>query len=124
MHALQKEVGIRIRQLRERKGISQEALAATCNLHRTYIGLIERGARNLSLGTIEVVAAGLGVAVSELFVGIEPSAPPRRSGEKRGSTASPDLAAHIETIRQILVEAKLTDSRRYESLYKANRRNV
>ena len=118
MHDLQKQVGKRIRETREAKGLSQEALAGICNLHRTYIGLIERGERNLSVETVAVVAAGLEIAPAELFSGIE-QAPMSRSRSKpaqRSNTA--DVAAHIATIRQILTDAKLVDDRRYQTLYK------
>lgn len=59
--------GKRLRELRTAKGLSQEALALASELDRTYIGGIERGERNVSLVNIEKIAAGLGVAVRELF---------------------------------------------------------
>ncbi len=122
MQALQQQIGKRVRQLRENKGLSQEALAAICNLHRTYIGLIERGERNLSVSTVEVVARGLEVPASELFTGIEASRPSVASPTPKKKEAPGDFDTHIATIRQILIEAKLTDVRRYEALYKANQR--
>ena len=51
--------GIRVRQLRKQKGWSQEKLAEEANLHRTYIGAIERGERNLSLLNIAKIAEAL-----------------------------------------------------------------
>jgi transcriptional regulator with XRE-family HTH domain len=122
MQPIQKQVGERVRVLREKKGISQEALASTCNLHRTYIGLIERGERNLSLTTVERIAEGLGVQVSELFAGVEttPKEPPRTAGKENPKTR--DLVADVAAIRQILIEAKLTDAKRYDALYRANLR--
>lgn len=59
--------GQRVRELRRRKGLSQEALALACDLDRTYIGGIERGERNISLINIEKIAAALGVPIQELF---------------------------------------------------------
>jgi len=113
-----------MRELREQRGLSQEALADICGLHRTYIGLIERGERNLSLHTLEAVAQGLGVAVAELFSGIPASTAPRQRKSSTGAPALADIAAHLETIKRILIEAKLTDAQRYEAAYKATRKKT
>src|SRR5258708_29360328 len=118
MPSLQKQVGKRVRELRENKGISQEALAAICNLHRTYVGLIERGERNLSLSTLETIAQGLEVPVSELFAAVKSSAKPVSAVVKAGRLPG-DVEAHIRAIREILIDAKLTDAKRYDALYKA-----
>lgn len=59
--------GRRVRSLRLKASISQEALAERCDLHRTYIGGIERGERNVSLVNIERIATALGVEMSSLF---------------------------------------------------------
>lgn len=56
-----------VRLLRKRHGYSQERLADLCNLHRTYIGSVEREERNVSLSTIEVLANALGVSIPELL---------------------------------------------------------
>src|SRR5213079_3504185 len=53
---------------RSRLGISQEELAGRAGLHRTYVSDIERGARNVSLESIEKLASALEVSVSTLFV--------------------------------------------------------
>jgi transcriptional regulator with XRE-family HTH domain len=52
---------------RIRRGLSQEALADACDLHRTYIGSIERCERNVTLSTLEVLANALKVSVSDLL---------------------------------------------------------
>jgi transcriptional regulator with XRE-family HTH domain len=62
--------GQAIRAIRNRRGISQEALALQCGLDRTYISGIERGTRNPSLTNILKLAAALEVRPSELFAGI------------------------------------------------------
>jgi transcriptional regulator with XRE-family HTH domain len=62
-----KKFGARIRRLRLELGLSQEELAALCELDRTYIGGIERGERNPSLKNIYIVASALGVHVSALL---------------------------------------------------------
>ena len=122
MQTLQKQVGNRVRELREKKGLSQEALASVCDLHRTYVGLIERGERNLSLTTLEQLAKGLEVPVSELLVGSERLPTQTRRPSAKARPIQNDLAAHVAAIRQILIDAKLTDAKRYEALLIACRK--
>ncbi len=62
-----KRFGERIRELRTAKGWSQEALADKTEFHRTYIGMVERGERNLSLKNIEVFANAFGIALKTLL---------------------------------------------------------
>jgi transcriptional regulator with XRE-family HTH domain len=63
----QKQFGARVRRLRLQKGISQEALALTCDLDRSYVGGVERGERNISLINIHKIARALGVPAKELL---------------------------------------------------------
>lgn len=56
-----------LRQFRKTQGYSQEELASRCELHRTYIGSVEREERNVSLSTLAVLAKALGVGVPELL---------------------------------------------------------
>lgn len=63
--------GKTLRRLRKNQGVSQEAFAAKCNLHRTYISDIERGERNVSLENIEKIATVLNIQISELFKEVE-----------------------------------------------------
>jgi transcriptional regulator with XRE-family HTH domain len=56
-----------VRAFRKAHGISQEELADLCDLHRTYVGSVEREERNVSLSTLEVLARALGVSVPELL---------------------------------------------------------
>lgn len=58
----------RLKQLRLERGLSQEEFAEQCGLHRTYIGSIERGERNVSIDNIERIATALGVEVRHLLV--------------------------------------------------------
>jgi len=63
--------GERIRNGRKQKGLSQEDFAAECGLHRTEMGLLERGKTIPRLDTLLLVSQHLGLAVSELLRGIE-----------------------------------------------------
>ena len=64
---LLKIVGTRVRDLRKKKGYSQETFAELCNLHRTYIGAIERGERNITLQSLEAISCALEVEPQELL---------------------------------------------------------
>lgn len=56
-----------MRRLRLAKGLSQEELAELADIHRTYVGDVERGVRNISLMNMVKVAAALGVPLSRLI---------------------------------------------------------
>lgn len=56
-----------LRRYRGARRLSQEALAEQCGLHRTYVGSVERGERNVTLSSLEVFARALGVSVPELL---------------------------------------------------------
>ena len=56
-----------IRAYRKSKRISQEEFAEMCGLHRTYVGSVERGERNVTLSTLEAFAAVLDVNVPKLL---------------------------------------------------------
>ncbi|MBU2571401.1 MAG: helix-turn-helix domain-containing protein [Gammaproteobacteria bacterium] len=56
-----------LKRTRKRAGISQEELASLCGLHRTYIGAVERGERNISIKNIEKISAALNVKASYLL---------------------------------------------------------
>lgn len=64
---VKKIFGTSVRGWRNLLGISQEELAERANLHRTYVSDVERGARNLSLESIERLAHALEISVSSLF---------------------------------------------------------
>ena len=59
--------GKRVREFRKEKGLSQEQLAFKADLHRTYIGMIERAEKNITLINIGKIANALEVEVSQLF---------------------------------------------------------
>ncbi len=68
---MKKEVLIRfgnkVRDERTKLGISQEELAARAGVHRTYIGMIERAEKNITLENVEKVCKALGLSISDLF---------------------------------------------------------
>jgi transcriptional regulator with XRE-family HTH domain len=63
--------GGRVRRLREKAGYSQESLAEASDLHRTYIGSLERGERNVALRNIVRLAEALDVDAGELVKGLK-----------------------------------------------------
>jgi len=70
MEDLQKQLGLRIRRLREKRGYTQESFADACGLHRNFMGAVERGQQNLTLKSLRVVASGLGTTMSKLLSGL------------------------------------------------------
>jgi len=63
--------GRKVRQFRKAKGISQEDLADLCELHRTYIGSVERGERNITLKNAEKIANALKEPLVSFFTEID-----------------------------------------------------
>lgn len=63
--------GLRVRSIREAKGLSQEHLAEIAGLHRTYVSSLERGQRNVGLDNILALAKALDVTPAELFQGLQ-----------------------------------------------------
>jgi transcriptional regulator with XRE-family HTH domain len=68
---LQRQLGANLRSHRRRLGLSQEAFAEHLGIHRTYVGGLERGERNVTLRTVERLADQLGLSPDDLL------APPR-----------------------------------------------
>ena len=66
----EKQLGEKIKRLRNEKGLSQEKFALLIEMDRTYFASVESGKRNISLLNIEKIAKGLGITISELFEGI------------------------------------------------------
>jgi transcriptional regulator with XRE-family HTH domain len=62
-----RQFGARVRRIRLQKGMTQEDLAFTCGLDRSYIGSVERGERNVSLLNMHKIVRALGVPMKELF---------------------------------------------------------
>jgi transcriptional regulator with XRE-family HTH domain len=76
---LQRAVGHNLRAYRQARGFSQEAFADVLGVHRTYMGGVERGERNLTLKSVERIAERLG---------IEPLALLGAQGDRRGEGES------------------------------------
>lgn len=65
---VRKKFGKRLRVLRKSAQLSQEDLGFKANIHRTYIGAVERGEQNVSLDNIYRLAKALKVELKELFI--------------------------------------------------------
>jgi transcriptional regulator with XRE-family HTH domain len=59
--------GNKVRQERHKQGISQDELAYRAGVHRTYIGMIERAEKNITLTNVEKVCTGLNIRISKIF---------------------------------------------------------
>ena len=66
-HKILNIFGENVRKYRHKLDISQEELADRASLHRTYIGMIERAEKNITLINIEKIAKALGVNINELI---------------------------------------------------------
>ena len=62
--------GKKVREERKKLGYSQEVLAEKAGVHRTYIGMIERGEKNITLANIQKVSKALKVKISKLTEGL------------------------------------------------------
>ena len=99
MNDLLKLLGKRIHDLRAAKKWSQEEFAHVSGLHRTYIGQIERGEKNISFDNLTRVAGALGINLSALLEGLE-----------NGSTAKlpqPETNTHKHAAQQQIETRKL-----------------
>ena len=68
---IHRQFGLRLRQLREQRGLSQERLAELSDFDRTYLSGIERGVRNPTLAVIASLAKALEMKLSELMEGVD-----------------------------------------------------
>ena len=62
-----KKFGDRVRKERLKRNLSQEQLASKAGVHRTYIGMIERAEKNITLGNIQKIADALNINISDLI---------------------------------------------------------
>ncbi|MER9602788.1 helix-turn-helix transcriptional regulator [Mesorhizobium sp. M0243] len=81
-----KIIGWNLRKFRVAKGLSQEKLALEAGIDRSYVGRVERGSENVTISTLELIAAVLQVTVAALLEEPESGSPrpqPLSSGRKR-----------------------------------------
>jgi transcriptional regulator with XRE-family HTH domain len=71
MQSLQVRLGRAVQRLRRDEGFSQESFADHVGVHRTYMGAVERGEKNISLGSIERIAKALGMRAGDLLLEAE-----------------------------------------------------
>ncbi len=69
--AFLRTLGNRVRQHRQAHGLTQAQFAEKCGLHRTFIGSVERGERNISILNLKLLAGVLRVPLSELVAGLK-----------------------------------------------------
>jgi len=70
MQDVQKKLGKRISELRKKRGFSQEGFAHECGFHRSYMGALERGEKNITIQMVSRVAKALKLSLAELFKGV------------------------------------------------------
>lgn len=70
MQEVHKRLGKRVAELRRKKGFSQEAFAHECSFHRSYMGAVERGEKNITLAMTNKIAQALKITLAELFKGV------------------------------------------------------
>ena len=72
------EIGSRLQKLRRQKGISQEALANLAGLHRTYLGMVERGERNVTVVNLLRITTAIDVSPGAVLEGLTVNPKPER----------------------------------------------
>src|SRR2546425_730408 len=107
-HDLKWSFATAVRACRGRLGISQEELAGRAGLHRTYVSDIERGARNLSLQSIDKLAKALEIPVSTFFSRLNELPQPCSGTSGTFPTLAPDDVVDILLLEGDRDDAKLT----------------
>ena len=93
---LLRALGQRIRDLRAKKGYSQESFADFVGVHRTFVGTIERGESNLSFHNLARISKALGITLAQLLSGVEKRA---EALSKNPSSVADSLRAEKRTRR-------------------------
>jgi len=68
---IQKRLGARIKELRLKRGLTQDEFADKSGLHRAQIGAFENGRMNITLASLHLIAQTLGIKIIDLFKGVE-----------------------------------------------------
>ena len=106
------QLGKRVHELRAAKEWSQEEFAHVSGLHRTYIGQIERGEKNISFGNLSKVSSVLGVTLSELLSGLEAGdklvAEPSRGSKDGGQEMKLQKLVRQMRVQQAAAERAIT----------------
>jgi transcriptional regulator with XRE-family HTH domain len=76
-----RSLGFRIRERRTERNLTQAELADRCGLHRTFIGSVERGERNLSILNLRIIANTLRLPLGELFADADQQASRKQKAE-------------------------------------------
>jgi CheY-like chemotaxis protein/predicted XRE-type DNA-binding protein len=109
--AIEKRLGVSVKNWRNRLRISQDELAGRAGFHRSYISDIERGARNVSLKSIEKLSEALGITVSTLFADMDgkSASTPLRTDEMVDILLVEDNDNDMLLVIQALKSANLTN---------------
>ena len=102
---LKSQLGTAIRTKRNDLGISQEELADRAGLHRTYISDIERGARNLSLESIDKLATALQISIASLFFNADNQSHPQRNAASPADSVDIVLVEDDENDAELALHA-------------------
>lgn len=94
-------LGARIRDLRKARGWSQERFADICGVHRTYMGHLERGEKNVSFNTLSRLADSLGITIAELVSEDAKTFKNLRTGRRKSEAAKrTDLDRTIRILKE------------------------
>lgn len=64
---LKEKIGVRITQLRKEKNLSQQKFANEADIERTFLTHVEKGRKNISVGTLQRILEGLGISIKDFF---------------------------------------------------------
>jgi transcriptional regulator with XRE-family HTH domain len=97
------KLGLRVRELRTSRGLTQEALAERVGFRASYFSQIENGAKGATLETLAAIAAALGITLSELFLGVDQPLP--RELDRLSTALAGQSPERQRTLLRILEEA-------------------